>query len=130
MARLFIRGNHRRNGRSFRRLGEKFTDIKAASSRSAPAPICGRVKSSATKAAAIASRETGCPITTHTTQGGGLEQAQVLLQHGAKPERIIIGHQGFRDDREHDEAHEYHTLIYRLARIIHACRNKDASESV
>lgn len=96
------------------RWGEKFTDIKAGIIKIGTSTHLRPSEQVCTKAAAIASRETGCPITTHTTQGGGLEQAQLLLQHGAKPERIIIGHQGYRDDREHDEAHEYHTLIARL----------------
>jgi len=65
-------------------------------------------------AAAIASKETGCTITTHTTKGGGLEEAQLLIKHGAKPERVIIGHQGYQDDRKNDEANEYHTVIARL----------------
>ena len=65
-------------------------------------------------AAALASKETGCPITTHTTNGGGLEEAELLLKNGAAPERVIIGHQGNQDDRKNDEADEYHRLIAKL----------------
>ena len=62
-------------------------------------------------AAAIASRTTGCPITTHTTNGGGLEEAQLFLKHGVTPSKIIIGHQGNLDDRTESEAHEYHRRL-------------------
>jgi phosphotriesterase-related protein len=65
-------------------------------------------------AAARASQETGCPITTHTTKGGGLEQAELLLKHGAAPQKVIIGHQGHQDDRVNDEADDYHRLIAKL----------------
>ncbi len=45
------------------------------------------------KAVAIASKETGCPINTHTTAGtAALEQAQYLLANGAVPEKVAIGH--------------------------------------
>jgi phosphotriesterase-related protein len=44
-------------------------------------------------ACAKASRDTGRPITTHADGSTmGLEQAQLLLEAGAKPERILIGH--------------------------------------
>lgn len=45
------------------------------------------------KAAARAQRETGVTILTHTEQGTmGPEQAELLLAHGADPNRIVIGH--------------------------------------
>lgn len=94
--------------------GEKFTKIKPGIIKIGTSTYLRPSEHVCHVAAAIASKETGCPITTHTTQGGGLEQAQLLLKHGAQPERIIIGHQGHRDDREHDEAAEYHTVIARL----------------
>ncbi len=62
-------------------------------------------------AAAIASRETGCPITTHTTDGGGLEEAQLFLKHRTDPGKIIIGHQGNLDNRTESESHEYHRRL-------------------
>lgn len=96
------------------RWGEKFTDIRAGIIKIGTSTYLRPSEHVCHIAAAIASRETGCPITTHTTQGGGLEEAQLLLKHGASPERIIIGHQGYRDDREHEESHEYHTVIARL----------------
>lgn len=45
------------------------------------------------KAVAIASRETGCPINTHTSAGtAALEQAKFLLAEGCAPEKVAIGH--------------------------------------
>ncbi len=45
------------------------------------------------QAAAIAQKETGAAINTHTQQGTmALEQAQLLKKYGANPEKIIIGH--------------------------------------
>lgn len=114
MAKLFIREITEGMEDPTGAWGEKFTDIRAGIIKIGTSTHLRPSELVCHKAAAIASRETGCPITTHTTQGGGLEQAQLLIQHGAKPERIIIGHQGYRDDREHDESHEYHTLIARL----------------
>lgn len=44
-------------------------------------------------AAAIASIETGCPINTHTQHGTlALEQAEVLIGYGVRPEKITLGH--------------------------------------
>lgn len=45
------------------------------------------------RAAAKVSAETGTPIITHTQEGNmGLEQAELLLENGAKPHKIMIGH--------------------------------------
>jgi phosphotriesterase-related protein len=45
------------------------------------------------KAAAIAHRATGRPISTHTTLGTmGLEQLALLKRHGVDPARVVIGH--------------------------------------
>jgi phosphotriesterase-related protein len=45
------------------------------------------------RAAARAQRETGCVIITHTQQGTmGPEQARLLLENGADPAKIAIGH--------------------------------------
>jgi phosphotriesterase-related protein len=114
MAELYIREITRGMEDPTGTWGEKFTDIKVGVIKIGTSSYMRPSEHVCHVAAAIASRETGCPITTHTTQGGGLEEAQILLKHGAKPERIIIGHQGYRDDRENDEAHEYHTVIARL----------------
>jgi phosphotriesterase-related protein len=94
--------------------GEKFTDIKAGILKIGTSTYLRPSERAIHIAAAHASKETGCPITTHTTDGGGLEEAELLLKSGAKPERIIIGHQGHLDDRKNEEAHEYHRLIANL----------------
>jgi predicted metal-dependent phosphotriesterase family hydrolase len=55
------------------------------------------------RAAAEAQRETGAPITTHTTRGtAGLEQLRVFEAAGADLTRVCIGHQ---DHRLHAEDH-------------------------
>ncbi len=60
------------------------------------------------EAAARASAETGAPITTHTDQGtvGDLQQ-QVLTEHGAEANRIVIGHSCGTSDTD------YHLKIAR-----------------
>lgn len=51
------------------------------------------------RAAARAQRRTGAPIVTHTTRGtAGVEQARILLDAGADPARVLIGHQDLRLD--------------------------------
>ena len=45
------------------------------------------------KAAARAQQATGCVIITHTQQGTmGPQQARLLIEHGASPDKIAIGH--------------------------------------
>ena len=94
--------------------GEKFTSIPVGIIKCATSTWLRPSERRCHEAAAIASRETGCPITTHTTDGGGLEQAQLFLKARVKPEKVIIGHQGNQDDREHEEAHEYQRRIVDL----------------
>jgi phosphotriesterase-related protein len=52
------------------------------------------------RAAARAQRATGAAITTHTTHFGDLavEQVELLLEEGVRPDRIVIGHLGERRD--------------------------------
>jgi len=94
--------------------GERFTQVKVGIIKCATSTWLRPSERRNHEAAAIASRETGCPITTHTTDGGGLEQAELFLKHKVKPEKIIIGHQGNKDDRTEDEALEYHRRIANL----------------
>ncbi|MBC8355980.1 MAG: hypothetical protein H8E66_28720 [Planctomycetes bacterium] len=94
--------------------GEKFTNIRAGIIKIGTSTFLRPSERVCHIAAAIASKTTGCPITTHTTNGGGLEEAELLLKHGAAPSKVIIGHQGNQDDRENDEAGDYHKLIARL----------------
>lgn len=114
MAELFVREITTGMEDPAGKWGERFTEIKAGMIKIGTSTFLKPSERTCHIAAALASRKTGCPITTHTTRGGGLEEAELLLKHGAAPERIIIGHQGHRDDREHDEANEYHRLIARL----------------
>lgn len=45
------------------------------------------------EAVAIAARETGCPINTHTSAGtAALEQARRFVELGVDPEKVAIGH--------------------------------------
>jgi phosphotriesterase-related protein len=54
-------------------------------------------------AAAVAHRETGVPITTHShpASRNGLEQQAFLVEHGVPPERVIIGHSGDSEDLDY-----------------------------
>jgi phosphotriesterase-related protein len=91
--------------------GERFTDVRAGVIKVGTSAYLQPSERLVNHAAAIASAHTDCPITTHTTGGGGLEEARLLLECGARPERIIIGHQGHLDDREHEEALDYHRRL-------------------
>lgn len=52
------------------------------------------------RAGARAQRQVGAAITTHTTYFGdlALEQVELLLEEGVRPDRIVIGHVGERRD--------------------------------
>lgn len=114
MAGLFIREIREGMEDPSGKWGEKFTNVRAGIIKIGTSTHLRPSERICHIAAARASKETGCPITTHTTKGGGLEQAELLLKHGASPSRVIIGHQGYQDDREHDAADEYHLLIAKL----------------
>ncbi|MBI3863648.1 MAG: hypothetical protein HY290_17295 [Planctomycetia bacterium] len=114
MAALFVREITQGMEDPAGKWGERFTDIRAGIIKIGCSTYLRPSERVCHIAAALASKQTGCPITTHTTKGGGLEQAELLLRHGAAAERIIIGHQGHQDDRLHDEADDYHRLIARL----------------
>lgn len=93
---------------------ERFTAIRAGAIKIGTSALMRPSEKAVHIAAAMASRRTGCPITTHTTNGGGLEQARLLLESGADPGRVIIGHQGHMDDGKNAEAGDYHLEIARL----------------
>ena len=114
MAELFVREITHGMEDPTGKWGERFTDVKAGIIKIGSSTYLRPSERVCHIAAALASKQTGCPITTHTTKGGGLEQAELLLKHGAASEKIIIGHQGHQDDRMHDEAHDYHLLIAKL----------------
>jgi phosphotriesterase-related protein len=114
MAELFVREIREGMEDPAGTWGERFTDVRAGIIKVATSTYLRPSERRIHEAAAAASAETNCPITTHTTDGGGLEQAQVLIAAGARPERIVIGHQGYRDDRTSDEADDYHLRIAEL----------------
>lgn len=91
--------------------GTVFTDVKAGIIKIATSTFLTALERRANTAAGLACQETGCPISVHTTDGGGLEMAQLLLSLGVNPQKIIIGHQGYKDDRENVRATDYHKRL-------------------
>ena len=91
--------------------GEKFTNIRAGAIKIGTSTYLRPSERAVHEAAAAASKETGCPILTHTTNGGGLEEARLLIRSGVDPKKLMIGHQGHMDDRKNEEANEYHIKI-------------------
>ena len=94
--------------------GERFTHIRAGAIKVGTSALLRPSEKAVHVAAAMASRRTGCPVTTHTTNGGGMVQARLLLESGAAPGRVIIGHQGHMDDGKNAEAGDYHLEIAKL----------------
>jgi phosphotriesterase-related protein len=94
--------------------GAAFTTVKAGIIKIATSKYLTALERRANTAAALASIQTGCPITIHTTNGGGLELAQLLLSLGVSPKKIIVGHQGYMDDRESVKATAYHRKLAEL----------------
>lgn len=114
IAELYIREITRGMEDPYERWGEEFTEIPVGIIKCATSSYLRPSERRNHEAAAIASRETGCPITTHTTDGGGLEEAQLFLKRRVAPDKIIIGHQGNLDNRTESEAHEYHRQLVGL----------------
>ena len=114
MADLFVREISEGMEDPYGGRGERFTTIRAGAIKIGTSALMRPSEKAVHIAAAMASRQTGCPITTHTTNGGGLEQARLLLESGADPARVIIGHQGHMDDGRNAEAGDYHLEIARL----------------
>ena len=96
------------------RPGERFTTVKAGMIKIATSKYLTPLERRANTAAGLASLQTGCPITLHTTDGGGLELAQLLLALKVPPSKIIVGHQGYKDDRENVKATDYHRKLAEL----------------
>jgi phosphotriesterase-related protein len=57
-----------------------------------PAGEWGGIWESAVRAAGRAQKETGVGIVTHTSGSGGDKQLDLLIESGADPERMVIGH--------------------------------------
>jgi phosphotriesterase-related protein len=94
--------------------GAAFTNIKAGIIKIATSKYLTALERRANTAAGLASIQTGCPITIHTTNGGGLELAQMLLKMKVNPKKIVVGHQGYMDDRENVKAPDYHKKLLEL----------------
>lgn len=79
--------------------GVRASMLKVMTDADGITPDVGRVMS----AAAVAHRETGVPITTHSLPAtrNGLEQQAFLRERGVPAERIIIGHSGDTDDLDY-----------------------------
>ena len=97
----------RRRLRAGDRVGIGDTSIKAgaikvANDEDGISPALERVL----RAAAGASRRTGCPISTHHWAQGeqGREQLRVFLEEGASPDRICIGHSANTTDVDYLES--------------------------
>lgn len=114
LAELFIREIEEGMEDPYGNYGERFTDIKAGMIKIATSEYLRPSERRVHEAAVIAHRETGCPITTHTSRGGGLEEAMLFQKHKAEPSKICIGHQGYKDDRKNEYAYEYHRQIAEL----------------
>jgi phosphotriesterase-related protein len=82
--------------------GVKAGIIKAATS----GPTISDYEAMLLEAAAMASKETGAPILTHTDEGKlGDEQQRILVGHGVPAQRIVIGHSCGTSD------HNYHMSL-------------------
>ena len=72
------------------------TDMKAAFIKVGTDPNVGltEINRSILKAAAIASKETGAPVYTHSSPVNelGLRQQEFLLKEGVDPQKLVIGH--------------------------------------
>ncbi|HYI22038.1 MAG TPA: hypothetical protein VEX62_05305 [Candidatus Limnocylindrales bacterium] len=89
---LFLRDTNEGIGVS----GVKAGMLKVTSSDDGITPDESRVMT----AVAIAARQTGVSITTHShpASRNGLEQQEFLLAQGVAPDRLVIGHSGDTDD--------------------------------
>jgi phosphotriesterase-related protein len=77
------------NGPFIDRVDAKAGVIKVATPYQHISPIDERIF----KAAAIAHKETGAPITTHTDMGTmGVEQVDIMLANGVDPAHLTVGH--------------------------------------
>ena len=81
------------------------TGIKAGVIKVGSSPVMTEYEKAVHKAAVAAQKETGVPIITHTEgPTGGIEQADLLLNEGANPKKVMIGHVSNSKDIEYHKA--------------------------
>jgi phosphotriesterase-related protein len=114
VARLYVKEITEGMEDPYGRPGWSFTEVKAGIIKIATSKYLTAFERRANTAAGLASVQTGCPITLHTSEGGGLELAQLLISVGVDPKKIIVGHQGYMDDRENVRATDYHKKLAEL----------------
>lgn len=81
------------------------TGVKAGVIKVGSSPKMTPYEQAVHKAGVAAQKETGVPIITHT-QGptGGIEQAEFLIDQGANPKKVMIGHVSNSKDIEYHKA--------------------------
>jgi len=81
------------------------TGVKAGVIKVGSGPKMTAHEKAVHKAAVIAQKATGVPIITHTSgPTGGVEQAELLLEEGADPKKVMIGHVSNSPDIEYHKA--------------------------
>lgn len=81
------------------------TGVKAGVIKVGSSPEMSKYEQAVHKAAVIAQKATGVPIITHTEgPKGGVEQAEFLIQEGADPKKVVIGHVSNSRDVEYHKA--------------------------
>ena len=82
------------------------TGVKAGAIKVASEPVVDGPNAQILKAAAMAHRKTGVPISTHTfvRNASGLAQQNVFERAGVDLSRVVIGHTGDSEDLEYVEA--------------------------
>ena len=82
------------------------TGVKAGAIKVASEPVVDGPNAQILKAAAMAHRKTGVPISTHTfvRNASGLAQQNVFERAGVDLSRVVIGHTGDSEDLEYIEA--------------------------
>ena len=81
------------------------TGVKAGVIKVGSGPTMSSYEASVHKAAVVAQKATGVPIITHTEgPTGGVEQAEFLINQGADPKKVVIGHVSNSKDIEYHKA--------------------------
>jgi len=81
------------------------TGVKAGAIKVGSSPVMTRYEEAVHSAAVIAQKATGVPIITHTEgPTGGPEQAAFLINQGADPRKVMIGHVNNSNDIKYHRA--------------------------